>query len=464
MQQKARMTFRFEPAKPSKPAASPSEAVPDKRVLGTEETRTATGCSDFDVDGPLLDDPAALEEIIRRAEPAPFRTRPPQTDAREPGFPAKPEHSKNPEFGKQPEFGKIPEYGKTLEFGMNSEFAKNAEFVKNPEFGKIPESANHPEIRTKRDPLLAETQGEEDIEAGGWPILDESLYRGHKSAGKFAGGEGPSWWKVFASVAGAIGTGALFGYLVLTLFTGETPFPASASQGSDQPAQAQAESAAASSPSVPPSSPQGSSTAREWPAETYYVLQYGVFQSEEGAAAALEELKGKGYPGFEDRSDGFRVYAGVAGTKEEAELLASQMQGVEIFVKPLAVDSWVPAVSEGAEQLGAFIGLSHELTRELASLSVFALQDENPQPIDADKLAKLREIHGKWLEAAGRLDGKAQEKGKAIVQALNAAIVSVEDYGRNHSRFHLWRVQADAMQAVAADRSLRTSAASGQGG
>ena len=37
--------------------------------------------------------------------------------------------------------------------------------------------------------------------------------------------QGPSWFKVFASVAGAIATGALFGYFVLTLFTESGPVP-----------------------------------------------------------------------------------------------------------------------------------------------------------------------------------------------------------------------------------------------
>lgn len=130
------------------------------------------------------------------------------------------------------------------------------------------------------------------------------------------------------SVAGAIVTGVLFGYVALGLFTGESLFPRQPEAAPDAlPAQS---SAAVSAPvdSAAKGEPTGTGATNgavsapaitEAPASQYYLLQFGVFRSKESMQVAAGQLKDKGYSWGTDTSDGYRVYAAAATTKEEAE-------------------------------------------------------------------------------------------------------------------------------------------------
>lgn len=358
--------------------------------------------------GPLLDDPYTLEEIIRRAEPAVERPK---------------------------------------------SAAQSAPFTKSNGKPDAKDFAPAP------DP---------DSETAGWDIPENNApLVSEWFSGKYPQAAGPSWWRAFATVAGAIATGALFGYLVLTLFTGTPVLPDNLDKpdsGTAAPAQAAGSS---SEPDKPPSAEApggsdqaGANTGAMLPEWTYYMLQYGVFTTEEGMNAALEELKNRGLPGVADRSDGYRVYAGGAPTRDEAERLAGQMPGLAVFVKPLTSES----VAAGAgKELGTFVRLSHELAARLSELSVAALQDEKPQPIGEEELSAVRETHRQWLAASAAADGLAEPAGRAaqeMIRALNAAMVSIDDYSRKVSRFHLWRVQEDVLDTVLADRALRSAVVS----
>jgi hypothetical protein len=171
-------------------------------------------------------------------------------------------------------------------------------------------------------------------------------------------------------------------------------------------------------------------------------------------------LKSKGLPAAADSSDGYRVYAGAAAGKEEARLLAAQMPGIEVFIKAATLDSATATAADGSSAMSLFVRRSHELTRRLAGLSIAALQDPQPQPVDAAQFAALRESHRRWLEAkdaVGRVTGAAGESAHAMAQALDTAMISVDDYGRKMSRFHLWAVQSNIVEVIMADRTLRSA-------
>lgn len=424
MQQKARMTFRFEPARKDEPP----KPVPEFRRTEVEPAapRTEERIVDKDIGGPAELDADKLEQLIRGAEAkkaiADF---PPQTPSA-----VKPKRRET--------VIPLPESRKATEMPVMPGA------VVTPVASVIPEEPEEPHR--------------------GWPEIDESILREYAASGTRMRSEGPSWWKVFASVAGAIATGALFGYLVLTLFAGESPLPSSGGTATEtaSPAQAAVSSPSASS-GAPASAASGAGIAAELPGETYYWLQYGVFRSEESMDAALAELKDKGYPGYGDRTDGYRVYAGAAASKEEAELLAAQMPGLEIFVKSSEIEPVKLAFADTAG-LEAFVEQSHKLAQQLAHLSVAALQDELPQPIGESDLASLRDTHAEWLKtlaAVVKLEGPAKDAGMTMAQSLNAAMVSLDDYGKKISRFHLWSVQKDVMEAIGAGRSMRTAVAAG---
>src|SRR5690606_6541886 len=94
-------------------------------------------------------------------------------------------------------------------------------------------------VREARAAASDALPGGQASEPDAGPLIDDEILLAGGARGGFRSKEeGPSWWKVFASAAGAVATGALFGYLVLTLFSGSPPFAASPSGSSASPADA----------------------------------------------------------------------------------------------------------------------------------------------------------------------------------------------------------------------------------
>lgn len=174
--------------------------------------------------------------------------------------------------------------------------------------------------------------------------------------------------------------------------------------------------------------------------------------------AAVQELKGKGLASAMDTSDGYRVYAGAAGTRDEAELLAVQLEGTELYIKPLEADPLVVSSAQLPEGLPGFMNASAELIRSLTQYTVIALQDRLPQALSDEHVSSLKQTHRKWLDmisAVEGLAGAAKDSGKEVVQALNSAVLSMNEYNRKPARYHLWSAQTAIMKALVADREMR---------
>ncbi|WP_276352834.1 SPOR domain-containing protein [Cohnella caldifontis] len=436
MQPKARMTFRFDP--PAKPAPKTAESVPSER-REPEPIRTKLAIQEKE--------PAGLAS----ADPGPA---PQETASPGPVFPS----SRN----NHQDGGLLLDDPFTLEeLIRNSGPVPEKPSVRpSPNASKSSREAHPPQPESEPGPLY-------EPELVGWDLPGDSPSGGKITYAKGSQTNGPSWWRAFVTVTGAVATGALFGYLVLTLFTGESVLPDKPGSTA-APAQATAGSGAAPSgtaTAVPNGKSGGVNVETELPGETYYLLQYGVFRTEESLDAALEELKKKGFPAVADRSDGYRAFAGAAATKEEADRLAEQMPSVQVFVKEVTAAP-LEMGGEASERLAPYVRLSHELAKKLADLSVGALQDPMPQPIGEEELASLRETFRQWTAASAAAKGlpdSVRDAAGEMARSLNAAMVSVDDYGRNVSRFHLWRVQADVVDVVLADRALRSAWAPAEG-
>jgi hypothetical protein len=431
MQPKARMTFRFNP--PDKPA--PRTAEPDPIERPETEPRGT------EARGPLPANPAPVRLEAVRPAPASDRVNADYRDA-----------------------GLLLDDPYTLE-----ELIRNAGPRIPQEKGELGSPQERPDpLHPYPKPDIRQTEADPD--AG--PLIEPELitreWSGDSPSGSRRGlasypqSSGPSWWRAFVTVAGAIATGALFGYLVLTLFTGEPVLPDKPGRTA-APAQATAGSGSAPHGSASASAdPVGQSDAfaeAPLPGATYYLLQYGVFRSEEGMETALEQLGKKGLPAVADRTDGFRVFAGAAATKEEAELLAAQMPNVQVFIKEMR-SAALDADGTTPGGLASYVRRSDDMAKRLAELSTRALQDAMPQPIGDQALISLRESFRQWTDAASSVGGFAEpvrEAAGRMARALNAAMVSIDDYSRNASRYHLWRVQADVVEAVLADRDLRSA-------
>ncbi|XEC93185.1 SPOR domain-containing protein [Paenibacillus tarimensis] len=309
--------------------------------------------------------------------------------------------------------------------------------------------------------------------SGGW--YDGLRAEGVKSADVYSGGSverirrissGPSWLKVFASVTGAIATGALFGYMVLSLFAGESVWPGSGNTGNSlpivadsQPAVNQSDPAASITDETGPvntlpNEPEGAAVQVELPSITYYMLQIGVFSSKEGMESAALELKEQGFAAAAAAGGDFRVYAGIAADRTQAERLTEQLTVPDVYVKAVTTPS-ASSVRFGGEgeTLTAFFERTDQLIRLFNELTIRQLEQEKPGPIGTS----WKDSHQQWTTAASAVQSGIEASGKAeyekLVRSINTAAVSLSEYEKNPSRAHLWTTQTALMEAVLGEKA-----------
>ncbi|MFD0674367.1 SPOR domain-containing protein [Cohnella sp. GCM10027633] len=471
MTSKARMTFRFDPLpapKPDKPAHAAEPArqtqrqlpvrpaeeslatqtnaellpiAPDARI--TEPTDTVIE-SYPPMNGPYLDDDIrALEDMIRRTDSVVVHLpkQPRQPEARQQAEPKAP-----PTPISQP----APPM---IDWKIPAARERQPRLVR--ELEQIETDHEQPE----RWSLPEDEAGDYRPANAGWM----------SRSGAYAPPSAPSWTRVILSVAAAIVTGALFGYMVLTLFTGEPIFPSKTPEtdGTESVLLPSADpSPATSATSLPgttgdtdvPRSAEPNGTIAEVPANEAYVLQYGVFKSADSAQLAVAQLQEVGLPAAIDDTDGYRVYAGIASTKAEAELLAAQMPNIEVYVKPAGGATLLLGAGELTEATASYMTKSAALGQLISQLTVSGLQDDLPQPMSADDADALKQASADWQAsrtAAGALTGAAKAPADKLGQSLDSALDSLASYGGKPSRYHLWGAQTAVLQARLADGELR---------
>lgn len=321
---------------------------------------------------------------------------------------------------------------------------------------------------------------------GDWGIVDLSATDYKRTYSR-----GPSWLKVFASVTGAIATGALFGYLALALFAGQGPWandnePQSvteAVENASNPSGAAGEDPAAApstngekpvagsgleqvdpSPASTTSDPTDSSATTgvvqvDLDARSYYALQYGVFSSAEGADAAVAELKDKGLAGHRwDTGNDYRVYVGISGDRDGALALSQQLQGLEVYVKEIELPSVETMPFEGdSKLLQAYWKQTNDLIGVLDRLTNDQLELASPKALDSAVSAAWKRLHEQWLSSSSAVAGKlkdesAKESASRLAQALNTAAVTLAEFDKKPSEAYLWNAQSALMGAVFAEK------------
>lgn len=435
MQPKARMTFRFEPPKPIQPMKPKEQPIKKASPLITDEQTATKELFDQEEsfiehsfttwDSPYQDDIRALEEIIRRSDAV---TEPKLLIPLLPSI----DHS-----------------SENVDESIN---ALNPA-VMTPSDEIVEENWTRPSI----DMIVVEDLEEDDqIDSG-------STSQSHRAS------LSPSWGRVFLSVTAAIATGALFGYLVLSLFTGESLFPGrtdnnalvpvTASPGQEAAASPTESSVSISANKMDPSSAGGKAESTQIPANDFYMLQFGVFQSEESMQAAVQQLHNIGLDSTVEMQDGYRVFVGAAGSRDEAELLATQLTDIELYIRPMDGSAYT-ITSEALPKGGAdFMNASSELIRLLALYSGSYLQDSLPQVMTETELSTLKAAQTDWQSRVAVADTFNEETLgdiKRMVQAIHSAVLSITEYNNKPSRFHLWSIQNDVMKAILADRKIRS--------
>lgn len=280
----------------------------------------------------------------------------------------------------------------------------------------------------------------------------------------------PSWLKVAASVAGAIVTGVIFGFVVLSIFQGDIQMPGLATKqvvkeavtANGQAVTEQAVSAgngAGNGAALAVSAQQAFQTAVKSEAKSYYMLQYGVFKDAAGVNAAEQELLSKGMAAFGDTTDQNRVYAGIANAKEDAMLFAQALkaQGVELYVRELTLPATTQIAYQGeAKAMEQFLKQSDQVVRLLLQMSVAQLEKSEPLAFTQAELVALKNSHQQWTELASKaavgLPEEAKQSWSSMTQSMNTAIISLNEYGKKLSSAHLWGLQSAVMQFIMAEK------------
>jgi hypothetical protein len=305
----------------------------------------------------------------------------------------------------------------------------------------------------------------------------------------------PSGIRVFLALAGAIVTGAVFGYLVLWLFVGQPwasgsglyPNPSAAwAYGMDKPAgetdglDGEGTGSSGTEEDVPVlgegdalTGKPGEAATRETaenagrppavnapaaaetmiiPADLFYFLQYGVFSSEERMKEALRKVRSKGLAAVAAESDGYRVYVGAAPTRDDAERLAKLLGDLQVYIKVLDSDPLILPADGLPADLPAFFEWSGDLARESERLSLALLRKDDTQSEEAWQ--RLVETHRQWRQTADALEGdpalggETQTLALRVAARLDAAVQRLEDGRAGRDRIAPWDAQSAVMEAL----------------
>ncbi|RCX19862.1 stage II sporulation protein B [Fontibacillus phaseoli] len=274
-----------------------------------------------------------------------------------------------------------------------------------------------------------------------------------------------SWWKVAGSLTGAIVTGALFGFVVLSMFNGEVTVPI---PGISVPNQTSAGESVTDVPVLGPiiglddtESSAGMKVNIALPPQSYYFLQYGVFSTAEGVELAQKELQNSGIAAARDTIDEKRVYAGVSSDREQAKLLSSQLKtaGVHLILHELSLPSSAEIVFDGdVTLLERYFAESAELVGLLGSLSASRLVEATPQALAIEEIEDLRQKHQSWTESAAIVRGKQPEEFASgageMEKAMNSAVEAMAEYNKKQVKTLLWEVQDEVMSFILAEQKM----------
>lgn len=270
----------------------------------------------------------------------------------------------------------------------------------------------------------------------------------------------PGGWKVFGSVTAAIMTGVLFGFVAMSMLDSGTD---TASQNVKGAVGTNIVSSAenAQTQTLGTETSNLANTPVSIPSATYFMLQYGVFSTPEGASQAKNELTKAGIAAGSDPMDESRVYAGVSSNREEAKLVSNQLktEGVELYVREISL----PAVSDvvfigNADEVSPFFENSRALTDMLASLSITHIGEQIQTAVPKDKLSEISDAHQRYTNSVNAIHAGLSENGKKIERkmelSMSTAISAVSEYNKKPTKEHMWKVQSAVMDYILQEKQL----------
>ncbi|MDF2815834.1 MAG: hypothetical protein K0Q81_2034 [Paenibacillus sp.] len=276
------------------------------------------------------------------------------------------------------------------------------------------------------------------------------------------------WLKIVASVTGAITTGVLIGIFVLSLFSADDPgTPTAVNTGGN----AQVNASPSSDSAVKPAPSSNVSTAAsaasatiavKIPARSYTLLQYGAFQSKQGADSALAELRKLGLGAAVQSADKQYVYAGLTPGPDEAAAIKAKLQAqkTEVYVKTVTSPSVTSIKWNGKtpETVDSYFTQAAKLTSSLTNVTALHLKAAAPGPIENNTLQAIHSVHQTWSASVTAMGEGLAEEHRSIIQkmntALNTAVLALDEYKKNPSASFLWQAQSGTMQYVLLEGEL----------
>jgi len=276
------------------------------------------------------------------------------------------------------------------------------------------------------------------------------------------------WLRIITSVAGAVATGVLIGFFVLSMFNGDSGEPGSVAtngrSGANVTGQTAADGGAKDGNAAPAAT--NVSVAVNIPEQTFTLLQNGVFSSKEGAEAAAAELKKKGLAAYVQEGDKFYVYAGLAPSRDDALALSGKLKEgqdgaeTEMYLKSMTFPATAKIAWSGdqPEQAAAFFEQSGKLVQTIAGFAAARLKEQTPAAMDDATWRAIHTAHQAWSGASAPFGAGLAQEQKAKLQtmetAMNTAVASMDEYKKNASPAFLWQAQTSLMQYLFAENEL----------
>ncbi|WP_054027228.1 SPOR domain-containing protein [Bacillus sp. FJAT-28004] len=285
----------------------------------------------------------------------------------------------------------------------------------------------------------------------------------------------PSWFNVFLSVTAALATGALFGYLLLSLFTGASIWPGGNGDKPDslpvigdsikgetgkepivsENAGEQEVGLENKNDPVAKPDPNIAMAALKGLDRSYFMLQFGVFSNTEGRDAAMAQLALKGLAGaaMTSASD-YRVYVGMGSDRKEAQVIRNMMPETDLYIKEVNIVNPGKIPFKGDQKVAqTFFDQTAALVQMLDDLTIAQLEQPTLSPLSDVAADSWKAEHQKWTENAetlriGIVDADGKSYLDKLIQAMNTAAKTMIEYDKKPSQAHLWTTQAEVMKVI----------------
>ncbi|KGP90968.1 hypothetical protein N780_02855 [Pontibacillus chungwhensis BH030062] len=236
--------------------------------------------------------------------------------------------------------------------------------------------------------------------------------------------------QLLIAAASAILVGTLIGFIMIRIFGGIE----GSANGGAQPAMPALQSGTAQDQGGV--SGNGNAQALSFPGVSAYVVQAGIFSTEEKAKTWASNLSEKGLEGYIWPRDGqFYLFAGVASSKENGEKIATYLkdQGFETFVKEWHVGSGEKKVAKAE---GTWIQSGVEAWKNVLPATTSLIETGSGT---ASELAAKVDA---WKKA---IPNEASEKTAPIQESFNQFSQAAQAFEQNKSTTSLWDMQTSML-------------------